>query len=192
MQQFLKKILFFIIPIVLVTLTFEIYLRTLNTDYKQKNKGLIENYNNINILILGNSHGYNGINPSKFDLPAYNMAAGGQSLYFDKRITLKHIDKLKQLKYVLISVDYHSFYFSSQGIRDTWLYYDYGIKYKDKKEILSSLSYFWFGYTPRIAISEIKNRILHSSENERTISGWMPAHGTNENQKKLKIQRKLV
>jgi len=184
MKKFLKKILVFVIPIVLVTLAFEVYLRTLNTDYRKKMTGLKANYNTIQLLALGNSHAYNDVDPRQFDIEAYNMAASNQSIYFDKRITLKHIDKLKSLKYVLISVDYHSLSFSSQGLRDTWVYYNYDIKYKDKKEFWTSLSYFWFGYTPRITISMIKSEFLDwhhgNTKNNQVIKGWMPQYGVNE------------
>jgi len=185
MKQFFKALVIFGIPILIITLVFEVYLRTMNTDYKQKLEGFIENYKNIEVLILGNSHAYNGIDPRQFDLVTYNMAASNQSLYFDKRITLKHFDELSSLKYVLISSDYHSFYFSSQGIRDTWLYYDYNIKYKEKTEFWSNISYFWFGYTPRIAVSVVKDKVLsikYSTDgDDEVINGWIPNSSTDLN-----------
>ncbi len=183
MKRFLKTLLIFIIPLAMVTLVFEIYLRTMNTEYKQKITGLVANYDDIEVLALGNSHAYNGVDPRQFDLETYNMAAGNQSLYFDKRITLKHIDSLKNLRYVLISFDQHSLYFSSQGIRDTWLYYDYDIKYKDKTEFWNDVSHFWLGYTPRIAVSIVKDKILERfndapSHSEEVIKGFMPHYGS--------------
>ncbi len=186
MKRFLKTLLIFIIPLGIVTLGFEVYLRTMNTEYKQKITGLTANYSDIEILALGNSHAYNGVDPRQFDLETYNMAAGNQSLYFDKRITLKHIDSLKKLKYVFISVDQHSLYFSSQGIRDTWLYYDYDIKYKDKTEFWNDISHFWLGYTPRIAVSIVKDKVLDQfkekqSHSETVIKGFMPHYGSAAN-----------
>ncbi len=195
MKKFAKALFVFIFPLLMVTIVFEIYLRTMETDYEQKLNGLKENYNTIELLILGNSHAYNGIDPNQFVIPAYNMAASNQSLYFDKRITLKHIEKLKNLKFVLINVDYHSLYFSSQGIRDTWLYYDYDIKYKDKNECLSDISHFWFGYTPKISLSIVKDKLLNYYKtsikaNDSIILGWMPHYGTKESKFTLKELKK--
>jgi len=186
MKLFIRAVAFFFIPIVLFTVGMETYLRTMDTDYQQKLNGLIQNYDKVEILVLGNSHAYNGIDPNQFNVPTYNMAASNQSLYFDKRITLKHINHLKNLKYVLINVDFHSLYFSSQGIRDTWLYYDYDIKYKEKNELLSDFSHFWFGYTPKISLSIIKDNIIESYTDSKTrsdyvIKGWMPRYGRNKN-----------
>ena len=61
---------------------FELYLRNLNTIYKQKLNGLEENYNNIEMLVLGNSHANNDIDPRQFDMETYNMSGLNQSLYF--------------------------------------------------------------------------------------------------------------
>jgi hypothetical protein len=56
------------------------------------------------------------------------MAQVTQSLYFDKRIAIKYIDDIPNLKYAIIGLDFHSFYFSSQTkMRDLMSYYGYGI-----------------------------------------------------------------
>lgn len=131
----------------------------MNSIYKEKERGLLNNKDSIEVLILGNSHAYNGVNPSEFSKKTFNLANVGQSLYFDKRITLRHLDKLKKLKYVFISIDYHSLYFSSQGFRDYWSYYGHGIKYKNKSYIFAELSPFLFGYGPKVSLSFLKTEI---------------------------------
>jgi len=141
MKFFAIKVLNFLFPILIVMAGFEIYLRNINTVYSKKLSGLLNNADSIKILIVGNSHACYGVSPSQFYMNTFNIAQSNQSIYFDKRITLKYIDKLVNLKYVLISVDFHSFYFSSQGIRDAWSYYSYHIDYKDQLPLLSKLSY---------------------------------------------------
>ncbi len=138
---------------------FEIYLRNINTVYSKKLSGLLNNADSIKILIVGNSHACYGVSPSQFYMNTFNIAQSNQSIYFDKRITLKYIDKLVNLKYVLISVDFHSFYFSSQGIRDAWSYYSYHTDYKDQLPLLSKLSYL-NGYTPGVAISFLRKHLF--------------------------------
>lgn len=153
MRKFLKVFLIFITPIIILLLFVEVYLRQINTSYSEKIKGLEHNAGNIEILFLGNSHTAYGIDPKQFDLNAYNAAQVSQSLYFDKRITLKYIDKLVNLKYVVIGLDYHSLYFSSQtSSRNIWSYYGYGIEYKNEVPFLSKISRLK-GYTNRIALN---------------------------------------
>ena len=102
MKRFIKNVLKFSLLIIVVSLLFEIYLRSMPTDYERKLSGITDNYQNIELLILGNSHAFRGVDPREFDLEAYNMAAVNQSLYFDKRIALKHIDKMPNLKFILM------------------------------------------------------------------------------------------
>jgi hypothetical protein len=89
------------------------------------------------------------------------LANVSQSIYFDKRITLSLLPKLKNLKYVFISVDYHNLYFSSQGIRDNWSYYGNGIKYKNTNYLLANLSPSLFGYSWKVSVSLLRKRIVN-------------------------------
>lgn len=153
MKKFLKVFLIFITPIIILLLFVEVYLCQINTSYSEKIKGLEHNAENIEILFLGNSHTAYGIDPKQFDLSAYNAAQVSQSLYFDKRITLKYIQKLLNLKFVVIGLDYHSLYFSSQTqARNIWSYYGYGIEYKNEVPFLSKISKL-NGYTNKIALN---------------------------------------
>ena len=140
MRLFLKRSVLFILFLILVLSPFEFFLRKMDTSYKIKIRQLTASGKDIELLILGNSHAAR-IDPRPFSLYAFNLAQVNQSLYFDKRVTLQHIDLLKNLKYVLISVDYHSLYFSDEGMRNTWSYYGYGINYKDAMPVLSRISY---------------------------------------------------
>jgi hypothetical protein len=164
MYTFFKKLLFFIIPLLVIFVACEVYLRTIDSTYKLKINGLLKDKDKIELLILGNSHATYSVDPNQFDYYAYNLAEPAQSIYFDKRITLKHLNELKNLKYVLISVDYHSLYFSSQDIRNQWAYYGYGINYKNSIPISSKISYLE-GYTIKVLASNIKKRILNFDKN---------------------------
>lgn len=161
MRNFLTKILLFLtLPLVLI-LTSDFLIRNQNTLYKEKYEGAKKALDSIEVLILGNSHATYGVNPEAFDLYAYNLANLGQSFYFDKRITLSLLPGMKQLKYVFISIDYHTLAFTSQFNRDYWSYYGNGIKYKDTNYILADISPTLFGYTPKVAFAMLKNRYLN-------------------------------
>ncbi|HEX9504031.1 MAG TPA: hypothetical protein VF974_07010 [Patescibacteria group bacterium] len=127
----------------------------MGTSYQIKNEQLVECNKDVELLILGNSHAAYGLDPEQFALNAFNLAQVTQSLYFDKRITLKHLNEMKKLKYVLISVDFHSLYFSDEGYRNLWTYYGYGVDYKKEAPILSKWSHA-IGYNPKISIEFIK------------------------------------
>lgn len=159
MRNFFKKVMLFLaLPLTLILVS-DIFLRNQNTLYKEKYEGAKKAKDSIEILILGTSQATYGINPEAFDLYAYNMANLGQSIYFDKRITLSLLPELSQLKYVFITLGYHSYAFSSQEYRDVWSYYANGIKYKNTNYLLAEISPTLFGYTPKVAFALIKTRL---------------------------------
>ena len=175
MKIFLKTLFLFSIPCVLFLLFVEIYLRLLPTSYTGKVKGLVSVADSIQLIILGNSHATFGVDPNQMDLYAYNLAQVNQSLYFDKRLTLKYLDKLPKLKVVIITVDFHSLYFSSQGPRDAWSYYGNGIEYKDGLSLLNKYSRI-MGYTPKVTV----NLILKSLKKKyKTIKAVDVENGVN-------------
>ena len=162
MKLFFKKILLFIFPLVIIVIMMDLYLVNMNSLYKEKANGLLEHANEIEILILGNSHATYGVDPSSFSTFAFNLANVGQSIYFDKELTLQNLKKLKNLDYVLISLDYHSLYFSSQkGERNIWSYYGNGIKHPSEDYNKADISPFLFGYDPRVSFSLLKKGILN-------------------------------
>ena len=141
MKLFIRRVLVFISPLVVILLLSELFLREMETGFKIKNQQLIASADSIELLILGNSHENDGLDPRQFSVYAFNLAQVGQSLYYDKRIALSHIDRLKKLKYVLIGVDFHSLYYSDFGMVDLCVYYGYGVGGKNRMSLLSKCSY---------------------------------------------------
>lgn len=179
MRNFLKKTLLFLILPLAIILFFDFSLRMQNTLHKEKYEGAKKVLDSIEILILGTSHAHYEVNPDVFDLYAYNLANLGQSIYFDKRITLSLLPKMKQLKYVFISIGYHSFAYSSQFDKDFWSYYGNGIKYKDMNYFPANLSPTLFGYTPRVAFAMLKNRYLNLHKYGSNIIDFEVQDGVN-------------
>ncbi|TVZ16948.1 hypothetical protein JM81_3220 [Maribacter sp. MAR_2009_72] len=139
----------------------DLFLRDINSLSSEKYNGLLNQKDSINVLFLGNSHANYAINPCKIDsFKTYNLANVSQKIYFDKRLTIKAINEgVSNLEYVFISVDYHSLFTSTQGIRDNWTYYANGIKYKDKDYTKVNLSPFLWGYTPKVSLSLLTKTI---------------------------------
>lgn len=179
MRNFLKKaLLFLILPLTIIFFS-DFTLRVQNSLYKEKYEGAKKLSDSIEILILGTSHATYAINPEVFDLYSYNIANLAQSIYFDKRITLSLLPNLPKLKYVFISIDYHSLAFSSQFNRDFWSYYGNGIKYKETDYFLANLSPTLFGYTPKVAYSMIKKRIVNRLKYGKDVLDFEVQNGVN-------------
>ncbi len=167
MKKFLLTILFFIIPLLLLFIFVEFKLRTINSEYEKKQKGLLEKSSEIEILFLGNSRADNGLNPTFFSKPAYNLAYGSQTILYDKALVLKYLPILKKLKHVVLSLDYHTLYSGYLQERDFFYYHYFGINIKNKSFIKEKLSYFFYVYTPKISI-----KLLKENKDVKMINGW--------------------
>ena len=162
MKLFFKKILIFVFPLFFLVIIMDLYLGNMNSLYKEKTEGLKKEAHEIEILILGNSYAAYGVDPNYFTDYAFNIANPGQSIYFNKEITLQNLENLKKLKYVFISLDYHSLYFSSQrGDRNIFSYYGNGIKHPSENYKKADISPFLFGYDPKVSFSLLKKGILN-------------------------------
>ena len=181
MKNFFKNlILFSVIPLLLL-IVIDFYLRNINTVYSAKYEGLMKIKDSVEVIFLGNSHANYGIDPSAFrNFKTYNLANVSQLIYFDRRLLEKVLnEKVSNLKYVFISIDYHSFYSSDQGMRNVWTYYAYGIKYKNQSYTKAILSPFLWGYTPKVSISLIKKDIIRQIKYGEISNNFDVEEGVN-------------
>jgi len=143
--------------------------------YRQKRDQLVANADSIEILILGSSHAQDGIDPNQFTLYAHNLAFGGQSIYFDRKLTEKYLPDLPRLKYVLLMLDYNSLYYDHDEPRDFFYKYYYGLTYKNRKFYKESFLQSFFAYTPEQTLSLILN-----NRHEALGKGWENKNQRND------------
>jgi len=80
-------------------------------------------------LIVGTSHALMGLNPTVFPFKALNIAEEAKPIEVDIEIIEKNINQLPQLKYVIIPIDYFTFYFTGlqEGSAPKY-YHHWGLK----------------------------------------------------------------
>lgn len=125
MKKLVRKITFFVLPILIVLGIIEVFYRVVPNNYIVKNRNVVKNYKTAEVLILGNSHTFYGLNPAYFDNPTFNLSNISQTLYFDKLLFDKHIDKFKKLKYVILNVEYFSLGVLNNSSESDWRKYYY-------------------------------------------------------------------
>jgi|SRR5690554_1620631 len=125
MKVFFKKISFFLTAIFVVWFLVECFYRFVPNNYTEKHKNIQNNYNKTEVLIFGNSHTFYGLNPKYFDQSSYNIANISQSIYFDKLLFDRHIDGFKDLKYVVLNIEYTSLSQKDNTMEDFWRKYFY-------------------------------------------------------------------
>jgi len=128
MKVIVKKILKFSLMPLILFLVFGIYMQK-DQIYSQKRKLFEANKNDIKCLILGSSHTYWGIKPTLFPIMAVNIAENDKPILIDISLLKKHILSLKELKYVVIPLDYFTFYYDGSNEPNQFRYFHHwGLK----------------------------------------------------------------
>lgn len=197
MRSFLIRTFYFLIPLFLIWFSAELVFRNIPSYWKNKNSAFELKKEQIEVLILGNSHAQNGINPNNLDYNSFNMAQGYQSIYFDLKIVEKHLDKMANLKYVLISVDYHSLFYTHYEPRDIYYHYYFDIDYRNKAFIKEDISWSLFGLdkstiTATRLLSWTKTLLNKESKKNKSFI-WKGNEGSKlKSFSKLDLKRKIV
>lgn len=106
MKRFIKKILIFSLLSLIIAIVIEFVVRSAPNPYKYKISLIEKQKKDVQLLILGSSTAYNGINPSFFDKKALNMALGGQGIMIDAFLVNRYLNQMPNLEAIIIPVDY--------------------------------------------------------------------------------------
>lgn len=132
MQIFLKKLVTFFIPIVLAVICFEVGLRFLPNTYDIKRSLLDKNLGNIEVVFLGTSHTFSGIDPQKFNNIGVNLANNSQSIYYDLKILDNYIGRLPKLETVFFEINFFTFEYNldkgPEAFRNKFYYQSFDIQ----------------------------------------------------------------
>ena len=120
MRRFLIRICCFILPLVIVGISAEFVLMKSTNDYSYKNNYLEKNSNELEVLVLGSSHGFRGVDPECFSYKTFNAAYVSQSLKYDALIFQKFQDNFHSLKALILPISYHSLFTDLEDGREAW------------------------------------------------------------------------
>lgn len=178
-HKFIGKFCLFLIPLLLFLSTYEIIIRHIENDYSFKNNWLEANSDKVEILSMGSSYCYWGIDPACFSLEAFNAGHERQSMKYNYLIFNKFIEKMGSLKFLIITVSCGEPFFETdrkQLIQKYALYYHIPINH--------SLLYFDFLYG--IHIRSAYKYILNGTSSMRTCTelGFSPHINLNNDWKR--------
>ena len=127
MNPFFKQLGLFLFIILAALLILEFALRDIPNDYKYKSRYLKEKGNNIEFLILGNSHSLYAINPEYLSSKAFNCSGVSQSYDVDLAILRSSINNLDSLELICIPISYFSFFFDLRSSPEAWRIDNYNL-----------------------------------------------------------------
>lgn len=185
MKYFIKRVLSFFIPLILLLSIFLFYaenrLENYPSSFQVKAKYFQQNINEINAIVLGSSHNQDAINPEIIkNAKVANIAFGGQTLKIDEALLNAYIEKIPNLKSVFLELSYHNLEheYDSKYFRNN-LYlrfynlnlFDRNIKFKDHSIFLSNPSLYISYLNPMKKTLNLNEygyaKTLSNTENER-------------------------
>lgn len=129
MKRFLTRTALILLPLIAFLIVCEFTYRRVDNDYKYKNDWLLNNSPSIQVLNLGSSHAYYGIDPEQFDLHAFNAAHVSQDFHYDAFIFDKFFDEMDSLEYLVLPVSYRSPWYKIESNDEHWRITQYYIYY---------------------------------------------------------------
>ena len=116
MNHFLRKILWYSVPILLGVIILEIVVERIPNSYTYKRTYMERHCDSIRTLILGHSCAYDGIDAEV--LPeAFNLANSSQCFEDDYSLLARYLPKMDSLKVVILPVSYSSLQMVSSSNR---------------------------------------------------------------------------
>ena len=144
MKRFILKILLLLLPVAVLAVSMEYLLRQIPNDYTYKKNYLDKHSEEIQLLILGSSEVYFGINPEYFSQNTFNASHVSQSLDLDFEIYKKYQNRFNDLKIVILSISYHTLWRMLKSGEESWRVKNYAIYYgidtktlTDRSELLN-------------------------------------------------------
>lgn len=165
--------MFFAIPVIVSGVAFEILLRNIPNDYSYKSHFLDKNAKNIEVLFLGNSHVHFGIDPKYITLKSFNAGNISQSLDYDLKILEKYQNNLKNLRFVVIAVDYFSLFSKLDSGVEAWRIKNYDLYYGMHSDFIPEHHFEIMANQTKYNFERVKKYYLHQkSDLHVTHLGW--------------------
>ena len=125
MKKFIYKISFLIIVVGVIFIFFELFVFPYNNNQMRMKSQLLNTKKDSEILVLGNSHTFFGINPDESIFKMINIANKGRKLETDFYILKKYIKNFNNLSYVIIPISHYTLIAGELSIDEKRLYYQF-------------------------------------------------------------------
>ena len=109
MRSFFLRLFFFLLPLGLIAVAAETYVRQMPNSYRLKDEWMRCNADYVETIILGNSHAYYGIRPQDLTGRVFNLANVSQIASYDLAL-LQHYTPMSRLREVILVADNSSLF----------------------------------------------------------------------------------
>ncbi len=202
MFKYLSQPIVFIVKCVALILPFssvvgytEYALRNMPNVYTKKVELLKHRKSALQVIVGGTSHARDAYNPAAWSVEGLNIAASGQSLWYDKAIVERYVDSLPQLQLYIQNISLFSLAYAMKNYHV--FYQDIWSVQQEKKNgwTLDNISYaYCYGW--EVTKSAVYARFNHNLFAESiNSSGWQePPRGVSydESEKEYKSHVEIM
>ncbi len=172
MKRFILSVSLFLSPLILLAVIMEVAIRRIPNDYSYKNEYLNKHSNAIEVIVLGSSHVFYGIDPKYFKENTFNASFVSQALSYDYAILEKYQNNWRNLKCIVVPVDYFSLYLTLEDGPEEWRVKNYNIYFGIYNRIRVEDNFEILGGTLYSKLSRIYHSIKHESVVTCDSLGW--------------------
>lgn len=122
MKKFILKLSLVGILVFGVLLAGEMYVRQIPNPCSYKHNYIQTHGDSIEVLVMGQSHAYTGIDPDYFEKNTFNLAYGARILEYDRLLLEQYVDKCPNLSHIILPISYASLYDEPFEETDMWWY----------------------------------------------------------------------
>ena len=160
MNTFLKKVLLLSALLFITALFCEFLTRRVPNPYKWKETWMEKNASKLEVMILGSSHAFYGVNPAFLKRPSFNLAYVSQGLEYDDYLLNRYLPKTTNLRFVFLSISSFSLFENLEEHPEWFRIINYQLymgarKYGHFSKYNYEMSHFW-GATEKIKTYYLK------------------------------------
>lgn len=97
-----------------------LYYRT--NPYSYKHRYVMSHLDDIQVLLMGNSHIYDGLIPDSMGRHIFNTATSGRPYVFDAELVNQYLPLIKKIQTIIMPLDYFSFYLGREKTNPRYLH----------------------------------------------------------------------
>ena len=177
MRKFYIVIILFLLPLFMFMGGVEYTVRQIPNYYSYKYDWMELNAEEVETLVLGNSHSLNGVIPRYLGKNTFNLALPGQTLKYDAYLFFRWSNRYQNLKMVIWTISDFSFFIDHAE----WIGETYGKIYL-KSPFHSDFSRY---NIEMLEFKPLHSKIYHwftSNEDYDTERGWQPLYLKDKDQ----------
>ena len=176
MKPFLKKLLLFLLPLLVLYGVLEFQLSRIPNNFNRKKETFEAQLGDIEALIAGPSYA-NSINPQFLGYKSYNLFNDAEDIYYHTKLIEKYLERMPKLKLIILPISYYALEYRLDQSPASWRMSFYRSVWGIPPQ--STLSYFnsvLYSYTAAYGWREVLNLIergfISSDQRRLYPNGW--------------------